>query len=129
MGATRALPKTPLPGADAPAQRVPSWVDVEELLERLAETGEPIPTALAPTTRISTYHRGSRLRLESEAGSHWLAVDNIRECWETFERLGRIRRQDVLDPGRCSAFMFAVFRQVPGVVEQVGEDRYLVLPA
>jgi hypothetical protein len=55
-------------------------------------------------------------------------VDSIHECWETFERLGRIRRRDVLDPGRCSAFMIALFRQVPGVVEQPGADLYLVLP-
>ncbi len=66
--------------------------------------------------------------LESNVGSKWLAVESIRECWETFERLGRIRRQDVLEPGRCSAFMIALFRQVPGVAEQAGEDRCLVLP-
>jgi hypothetical protein len=107
--------------------RVPCWVDVEELLARLADTGEPIPTALAPSTRICSYQWGDRLRLESDAGSKWLAVESIRECWETFERLGQIRRRDVLDPGRCSAFMYALFRQVPGVVEQVGDDPYLVL--
>jgi hypothetical protein len=113
-----------VPGA-SPA---PSWVDVEELLDRLAASGDPIPTALAPTTRIAAYDRGNRVRLESDAGSSWLDVDSIHECWETFERLGRIRRRDVLDPGRCSAFMFALFRQVPGVVEQAGADLYLVLP-
>jgi hypothetical protein len=58
-----------------------------------------------------------------------LAAESIRECWETFELFGRIRRQEVLDPGRCSAFMFALFRQVPGVVEQVGDDPYLVFSA
>jgi hypothetical protein len=129
MSVPRALPKTPPRGAKAASAHAPSWADVEALLDRLAETGEVIPTTLAPTTKISTYQRGSRLRLETDSGSSWLSVESIRECWATFERLGRIRRQDVLDPGRCSAFMFALFRQVPGVVEQVGEDRYLVLPA
>ena len=129
MAGPRALTKTQRSDAKTSAHRVPSWIDVEKLLDRLAETRDPIPTALAPTTRISTYERGSRLRLESDAGSNWLAVECIHECWQTFERLGRIRRQDVLDPGRCSAFMFALFRQVPGVTEQTGEDSYLVLPA
>jgi hypothetical protein len=112
-----------------PHPRIPSWADVEELLERLAHTGEAIPTALSPTTRIASYQRGRRLMLESDTGSQWLAIENIRECWGTFERLGRIRRQDVLDPGRCSAFMIALFQRVPGVAEHIGEDRYLVLPA
>lgn len=129
MSGPRVLPKMHRPAVKAQPGRGPAWEDVEQLLERLAETHEPIPTVFAPTTRISTYQRGSRLRLESDAGSNWLAVDSIRECWETFERLGRIRRRDVLDPGRCSAFMFALFRRVPGVVEQNGEDPYLVLPA
>jgi hypothetical protein len=113
---------------DTPASPIPSWADVEELLDRLAETGDTIPIPLAPTTRISTYQRGGRIRLESDGGSNWLAVDDIRECWETFERLGKIRRQDVLDPGRCSAFMVALFRQVPGVTERTGKDLYLVMP-
>jgi hypothetical protein len=33
-----------------------------------------------------------------------LAAESIRECWETFELFDWIRRQEVLDPGRCSAF-------------------------
>ena len=101
---------------------------MEELLDRLATTGESIPTVAAPTTTISSYHPGRRIMLESTAGSKWVAVAHIRECWETFERLGRIRRQDVLEPGRCSAFMIALFQRVPGVAEQIDEDRYLVLP-
>jgi hypothetical protein len=128
MTSLRALPKGLAEGTNPPATCIPCWADVEELLERLAETGDPIPTPLAPTTRISTYERGSRVRLESDAGSNWLAADDIRGCWETFERLGKIRRQDVLDPGRCSAFMVALFRQVPGVTERLGQDPYLVLP-
>jgi hypothetical protein len=128
MSGPHARPKTALPGTKAARPSVPCWVDVEELLARLADTGEPIPTALAPSTRICSYQRGDRLRLESDDGSKWLAVESIRECWETFERLGRIRQRDVLDPGRRSAFMYALFRRVPGVVEQADDDPYLVLP-
>jgi hypothetical protein len=106
----------------------PSWRDVEDLLCRLVATGEPVPTALAPNTRLTSYERGRRVMLESSIGSRWVAVESIRECWKTFERLGRIRRQDVLEPGRSSAFMIALFRQVPGVVEQLGDGHYLVLP-
>lgn len=123
----------------APRQQVPvepdvvanghaaSWVDVEQLLEQLAATGAPIPTAVAPNTRITCYQHGRRVMLESSLGSKWVAVQSIRECWETFERLGSIRREDVLEPGRCSAFMIALFRQVPGVAEQLGTESCLVL--
>ena len=128
MATPRALSTKQVARTDTPASPIPSWADVEELLDRLAETGDTIPIPLAPTTRISTYQRGGRIRLESDGGSNWLAVDDIRECWETFERLGKIRRQDVLDPGRCSAFMVALFRQVPGVTERTGKDLYLVMP-
>jgi len=111
----------------AASDHAPSWVDVELLLDRLAATGEPIPTAAAPSTRITSYQVGRRVMLESDRGSKWVAVESIRGCWDTFERLGRIRREDVLEPGRCSAFMFALFRQLPGVAEQDGKDRCLVL--
>jgi hypothetical protein len=113
----------------AASRRVPGWRDVEELLDRLASTGEPIQTGVAATTTISAYQRGRRVMLETDRSSSWLAVDSIHECWETFARLGCIRREDVLEPGRRSAFMMALFRQVPGVVEQSGEDVCLVLPA
>jgi hypothetical protein len=67
--------------------------------------------------------------LHSERGPQWIAVDDVRACWQTCERLRRIRRQDVLDPGRSSAFMVALFGRVSGVVEEIGDtDRYLVLP-
>jgi hypothetical protein len=112
--------------------RVACWKDVEELLEDLAKTRDSFSTVLAPTNKISTYDRGRRLMLESTTmsqtvTSQWVAIASIRECWETFERLGRIRREDVLEPGRCSAFMIALFLQVPGVVEEIADDRYLVL--
>jgi len=78
---------------------------------------------------ILSYHRGRRLMLDSGLRSRWVAVDDIRACWDTFERLGRIRREDVLEPGRCSAFMVELFAHVPGVVDQDGAERWLVLPA
>jgi hypothetical protein len=109
--------------------RIPCWGDVEELLDRLAATHAAFPTVGARNARIGSYDRGRRLALDSDAGSQWVAWENIRGCWETFERLGSIHRQDVLDPGRCSAFMIALFQRVPGVAEHIGEDRYLVLPA
>ena len=108
----------------------PSWEDVEELIDRLAVTGDSFATALAPSNKIVGYERGRRLMLDSSRGARWIAVENIRECFETFERLGRIRRQDVLDPGRCSAFVVAVFARLPGVVEQqAADDSYLVFPS
>ena len=51
--------------------------------------------------------------LDSGLRSRWVAVDDIRACWDTFERLGRIRREDVLEPGRCSAFMVELFGTFP----------------
>jgi hypothetical protein len=55
-------------------------------------------------------------------------VASIRACWETFESLGRIRRQDVLEPGRCSAFVMALFAQIAGVVDGSDDGEYLALP-
>ena len=54
-------------------------------------------------------------------------VESIRGCWETFERLGRIRRSDVLDPGRCSAFMMALFERIEGIRQEGEDELYLVL--
>jgi hypothetical protein len=107
----------------------PRWEDVEVVLERLAQTGELLPSLLGAGSHVASYQRGRRLALDSQRGSQWIAVEDVRACWQTFERLRRIRRQDVLEPGRCSAFMVALFAQVPGVVEEIGgADRYLVLP-
>jgi hypothetical protein len=103
---------------DAGPPVAPSWADVEKVLDRLARAGATIPITPMSTTTIGGYERGRRVLLQSSTGPLWLAVDSIRECWERFEELGRIRRSDVLDPGRCSGFMIALFRQVPGVTEQ-----------
>jgi hypothetical protein len=108
----------------------PSWEDVEVVLRRLAQTGELLPSLISAGSHVASYHPGRRVMLTSQRGSQWIAVEDIRTCWDTFERLRRIRRRDVLEPGRCSEFMVAVFTQVPGVVEEIGDaDRYLVLPA
>ncbi len=105
----------------------PDWQSVEELLADLAATGTTFSTAVSRSNRIASYERGRRLRVEREFSSNWVQIDSIRCCWETFERLGRIRRRDVLEPGRCSAFMMALFRQLPGVDEESGDETYLVL--
>lgn len=115
------------PPAQAATVRPPRWEDVIEVIEGLVLTGAVLPTSVTLRNQIATYQRGRRLMLNSEAGSHWVAVDDLRECWKTFERLGRIRRQDVLEPGRCSAFVMALFARVPGVVERTEPEHLLVL--
>ena len=113
--------------ADAGPPVAPSWTDVEKVLDRLARAGATIPITATSTTTIGGYERGRRVLLQSGNGPRWLAVDSIRECWERFEELGSIRRSDVLEPGRCSGFMIALFRQVPGVTEKrVGGNISLV---
>jgi hypothetical protein len=115
---------------DAGPLGAPSWTDVEKVLDQLARAGATIPLTPTSTTTIGGYERGRRVLLQSSHGTLWLAVDSIRECWERFEELGRIRRSDVLEPGRCSGFMIALFRQVPGVTEtDVRGNVYLVRPA
>jgi hypothetical protein len=107
----------------------PSWHGVEELLARLARARTEFSTASFAGNWISQYEPGRRLLLENDNGSRWVQVGDIRECWETFERLRRIHRRDVLDPGRCSGFVMALFAQVDGVVvEHVGGAEFLVLP-
>jgi hypothetical protein len=105
----------------------PTWLAVEDLLERLAGTRASFRTATSAASWISSYERGHRIRLETDSGSRWIGVESIRACWETFERLGRIDRQDVLDPGRSSAFMMALFQQLAGVDWEDGEETHLVL--
>jgi hypothetical protein len=94
----------------------PGWQSVEQLLTRLAATGAKFSTTSSADNWISAYQPGQRLLLENDNGSRWVRIEDIRDCWETFERLGRIHRRDVLDPGRCSGFVMALFAQVEGVV-------------
>ncbi len=109
----------------APRATRPGWDDVHGLIARLHETRTPFTTATSVENSISQYEPGVRLMLESKRGTRWVAVDDVRGCWETFERLGSVRRPDLLEPGRCSAFMFALFAQVDGVS---GNGDSLVLP-
>jgi hypothetical protein len=96
------------------------WEMVEDLLARLASTHASFAGPATRDYRIATYEPGRRLRIEGTAFSRWLDVEDIRGCWTTFERLGTIRKEDVLDPGRASTFIMALFRQLPGVTEVDG---------
>ena len=107
----------------------PSWDGVEDVLRRLAKTGSKFSTASSDRNWVSQYESGRRLLVENHNGSRWVQVGDIRDCWETFERLGRIHRRDVLDPGRCSGFVMALFAQVGGVVaEDTAAGEFLALP-
>jgi hypothetical protein len=105
----------------------PSWSSVVELLRRLGETQEPFEAAGARQYRIVRYERDWRVLLDGGASTRWVELENIRTCWETFERLGRIEREDVLEPGRCSSFMLALFDQLPGVERARDDAAALVL--
>ena len=105
----------------------PGWEDVDGLIARLCATRVSFATATSPENSIAQYERGVRLMHQSDRGSRWVAVDDVRECWTTFERLGSVQRRDLLEPGRCSAFMFALFAQVDGVVHDPGDPARLAL--
>ena len=106
----------------------PGWQQVEELLARLSATGEVFATVTSVRNTVTQYEPGGRLMLHTDVGSRWLPVSDVRTCWETFERLGRIHRPDVLEPGRCSAFIMALFAQVAGVIDESGDAGCLRLP-
>ena len=84
-------------------------------------------TANSDSNWISSYEPGRRLRLETGLDSVWVDIESIRGCWETLERLGRIKRSDVLEPGRRSAFMMALFQQIDGIRQERRGELYLVL--
>jgi len=105
----------------------PGWPEVEALLKRLAASGESFSTTSSKSNRLSRYEPGRRVRLETDTGESWVELESIRGCWETFERLGRIKRTDLLDPGRCSTFMMALFRRVEGIREEHDGELFLVL--
>ena len=107
----------------------PTWREVEQLLARLTATGRKFHTASSEDNWISQYEPGQRLLLENDNGSRWVRIADLEDCWKTFERLGRIHRRDVLDPGRCSGFVMALFAQVDGVVADDAGGEFLALPA
>lgn len=133
MGRSRAFSTTrsTRPGVQVEAwesdESSPDWSAVEELLERLAETHAVFPTTSASSNWISSYEPGRRLMLESGDRSRWIRVEHVQACWKTFERLGRIRRNDVLEPGRASTFVMALFAQLGGVRRVERGEPYLVL--
>ena len=97
------------------------------MLAELAETRENFTTDNSDSNWISVYEPGRRIRLETGNDSVWVDIESIRGCWETLERLGRIRRSDVLEPGRRSAFMMALFQLVEGIRQEEKGELYLVL--
>ena len=103
----------------------PDWKAVEALLSALASSRTVFPTALESANWISSYEPGRRLRLESGERSSWVQVEHIRACWDTFERRRRISRGDVVEPGRRSAFMMALFEQLPGIERKGRENPQL----
>lgn len=105
----------------------PGWEDVHELIARLCIGRQNFATATSIENSIWQYEPGDRLMHMSQRGSRWVAVEDVRSCWETFERLGSVRRADLLEPGRCSAFMFALFAQVEGVVSDPTDPARLAL--
>jgi hypothetical protein len=107
----------------------PVWDDVHGLITDLYTSRASFATATSAENSISQYEPGARLMVQSDHGSRWVAVEDVRGCWETFERLGTVRRGDLLEPGRCSAFMFALFAQVRGVESETTDEARLVLPA
>jgi hypothetical protein len=114
---------------DRPASdgSTPTWDSVEQLVALLARTRSTFASTLSDANWISAYEPGRRLMLEAGTRSSWVQMEHVRACWETFERRGRICRRDVLEPGRHSAFMMALFAQVRGVREEAGEEPSLVL--
>ena len=114
---------------DRPASHgsTPTWESVEELVALLARTRSTFASTMSDSNWISAYEPGRRLMLEAGTRSSWVQMEHVRACWETFEELGRISRRDVLEPGRHSAFMMALFSQVRGVREEAGDEASLVL--
>ena len=99
----------------------PTWEAVEGVLAELSSTQTSFSGFVGPTFRLERYHRDWRVWAVTERSARWVEIDDIRTCWETFERLGRIQCEDVLDPGRCSSLMMAIFERGPGI-EQIVEN-------
>jgi|SRR5579872_202769 len=90
---------------------------VERLLAQLAKDGSSFASSTSASYRIESYEPGFRLRISNINSSRWIDVDDVRGCWAIFERKRSINREDVLDPGRASAFMLALFGQLPCTAE------------
>lgn len=106
---------------------VAGWDDVVRLVHQLVETGESFSTHNSVKNRITSYDPGFRFWLETDNSVGWVVEEYVRACWETFERLGRIVRADVLDPGRRAGLMIGLFRQLDGVEAETDENGETVL--
>ena len=120
-------PVVPPSRVQTQADSRPDWSAVEHVLEELARTGAVFATHTVPENRITMYSPGRRVMIESGIRSSWVQIEHLRACWQTFERLGRITRHDVMEPGRCSALVMALFAQVSGVREGLDGKGELVL--
>lgn len=127
QGAGAPEPGPPISEVDLP-DGSPGWDAVEALIRLLARTHAVFPTATSRTNWISSYEPGRRIMLQANGRSAWIQIEHLKACWHTFERLGRIERRDVLEPGRCSALVMALFAHVAGVQRQFGKEPTLVLP-
>jgi hypothetical protein len=119
-------PGPPIDTLNLPKRRS-GWEGVEALLMHLASTRAVFPSATARSNWVSSYEPGRRLVVEADGRKSSVQVAHLKTCWQTFERLGRVRRRDVLEPGRCSALVMALFERVRGVQREGGEDGALVL--
>jgi len=103
------------------------WQMVEDLLERLSADKTGFASSTSPEYRLESYAPGWRVRIESSTSSRWVDVADLRSCWETFERLGTICKKDVLEPGRASTFVMALFAQLPGTEEAADGEKLVLL--
>jgi len=105
----------------------PDWSALEAVIADLARTRAVFSTETSAENWISAYTPGRRMRVEGGDRSAWVQIEHLETCWATFERMGRITRRDVLEPGRCSALVMSLFSRVSGVHEADGDEQTLVL--
>lgn len=117
----------PAPRVRTRADGRPDWEAVERVIAELARTHGVFRTRTSEENWISAYSPDRRILIETPGRSAWVQVEHLQACWATFERLGRITRRDVLEPGRCSGLVMALFARVPGVVEVDGDEPELVI--
>jgi hypothetical protein len=97
-----------------------SWALVEAELTELARSKEWFPTVTGKPNRILSYEPGQRVLVETETGTNPIEVSWIKTHWQTLITQREVTRNDLLYPGRRSAFMLALFRRIPGI-EEIGE--------
>jgi hypothetical protein len=98
----------------------PDWTVVEGKIEELARTQAWFPTVTGRPNRITNYEADRRVLVQTSDAQNWVQVSWIKHHWQTLISRGEVSRDDVLYPGRRSAFMLALFRQIPGVSEIPG---------